>query len=165
MMGKNLKPYVHNDNNFAFLCWAILQFFNSFRCARCMNILPGYSDHQFLPGCSVDPFFIDQIWREHYTITSQVCPNQICSATFAPTQVCPDPNLPEAKFAQTQVCPGQICPDPYLPKPNLPRAKFAPKEVYVSKNQQNCQISMDWDTEISNFYDIFAIISLLLSNF
>ena len=103
-------------------------------------------------------------------ITSQVCPNQIfpdqvCPATFAPAQVCPDPNLPEAKFAQTQVCPGQICPDPYLPKPNLPRAKFAPKEVYVSKNQQNCQISMDWDTEISNFYDIFAIISLLLSNF
>ena len=82
-------------------------------------------------------------------ITTKVCPDQVCPA----------------KFAQTQVCPGQICPDPYLPKPNLPRAKFAPKEVYVSKNQQNCQISMDWDTEISNFYDIFAIISLLLSNF
>ena len=81
-------------------------------------------------------------------ITTQVCPNQICPdqvcpATFAPTQVCPDPNLPKAKFAQTQVCPGQICPDPYLPKPNLPRAKFVPKRVYVSKNHQNCQISMD----------------------
>ena len=81
-------------------------------------------------------------------ITTQVCPNQIfpdqvCPATFAPTQVCPDPNLPKAKFAQTQVCLGQICPDPYLPEPNSPRAKFALKEIYVSKNQENCQISIN----------------------
>ena len=49
-------------------------------------------------------FLNNNISTNTYTITSQVCPNQIfpdqvCPATFAPAQVCPDPNLPEAKFA------------------------------------------------------------------
>ena len=88
-----------------------------------------------LPWNWLQPKFAQTKFARPLLSQTQVCPTQ--------HQVYLDPNLPEAKFAQTQVCPGQICPDPYLPKPNSPRAKFALKEIYVSKNQENCQISMN----------------------
>ena len=77
-----------------------------------------------------------------FWVSSHFCPGQVCPAKFARTkfaqpslpeiQICPEPNLPQPKFARSHFCPSQICPDPFLPRNEFGYLSF-----------KNCKISSE----------------------
>ena len=86
-------------------------------------------------------------------VSSHFCPAQVCPAKFARTkfaqpslpeiQICPQPNLPQPKFARSHFCPSQICPDPFLPRNEFGYLSF--KNCEIKKKIEKCyylQISL-----------------------